>query len=421
MKKRVYLLITVLIMTLVFSSCSSSRTSSDTPSIKEKSYTSMEEIRKFEGLSESVLGISPDGKQLITWDEQNIQVLDADSLDVQQSIPCERFIGGKKANWQGKSFIFSDASTFSQELIMMRSFNFNLYKTNSDEDTRMTNEKVDESIRDEGVIVYAPTWSADGKSILYCVAGSEGTKIKKVNVESGEKTTEVNISRERMTYFSGFELKDGLILCEYNGNKAGDYDIFLYDVKEGDSTSLEDVVEHTEDSPVIYDIKGWSNDRKTVLINKLVPLSQSNSSQVIQKSFVLTFDSGFKNYKVKTINYGLKSDDAAAYNPALIDKENGSNRVSFANILSPGGRYVISTEYVFEELNNQLVPSDLRELVLHDLETDKTYTLYKPEEEPELFGIPSPFTANNEAIYMTENGQLLVWFADGYRLFELKP
>jgi dipeptidyl aminopeptidase/acylaminoacyl peptidase len=421
MNKKWSFLLVVLVVSLLMSSCGARSTGV----FQDKDYTRMTQIGQYGFTDGSMLGISPDGERLVVWVDGEIKILDADTGKEKQSFECEIRPSSKKALWnrKGDAFVLGDAARTPSEIMLMRVTNIVVYGPEDEE--QLTDEDKKYNLTDEdSKLLFSPTWSADSEDILYCFFSNKGSNVVKIDVKEGDESTLFHARREKMPFVRGIELKDGLLLCEYNGTRWGDNDVFLYDVKSEYMTSLDDVVDNG-DTQAYYEIKGWSEDRRTVLINKWIQ-SSSSAGLAIQRCMILTFNSSFKDYSIKTIEYGFRVDEEAAsdmgINPLLIDERHGNNRLGYASLLSPGGRYVLTVDRLYEEDGDMLAVSNRSELVLHDLKTGKDHMLYtNQEDEMPLFGVSSALNGNTEGLFMTRDGKLLIWFNDGYRLFKLEP
>jgi hypothetical protein len=92
-------------------------------------------------------------------------------------------------------------------------------------------------------------------------------------------------------------------------------------------------------------------------------------------------------------------------------------RCSYNAVLSPDGSFVISCESSIDNTVNDDNASGKTELMLYDISNGDKASLYSSDR---MFGASSPLNGGHEAIYITKSGRLLVWFIDGYRLFQLK-
>jgi|GEM_PF-5279645 len=415
--KKIYPIVLIGFLALLLISCSSSRTSGD--KAPAKSYTEAEEIQTLE--YNTTLGFSPDGELFLPIANNTIQVLNLEKEDVENTIDADKSVlAGKKALWSksGDSFILGDSFYTPRELVLMRSENIRRFTLDEDKGKRITREDVETGFIKGGALIYSPSWSADGKSVIYSVINDEEVRVVKADLESGD-TEVLYDTHDRSDCTQAVELTDGLLLCEVNGNKAGDNEIFLYDVKKDEETELEDVIdENRDDRWAIYEIKDLSEDRRAVLINKYISLhNEMRGSMALAKCIILKFDQRFKSYTVETISFGITADGEveSEYNSELI-WDDAPNRLGYSATLSPDGSFIVTRE---DEISEGNVTESKRQLVLHNLNTGKQHILYEAD-EPEVFGIGSPLNGNCEPIFINKNGLMAVWFVDGYRIFELK-
>lgn len=411
--KKIYSVLLIVIMALLLVSCGGKA--------PVKSYTEAEEIQTVN--CHIAYGFSPDGKLFLSYSDNTIEVLDLETEEVEYDIdPQIKLLSRRKALWSksGDSFILGDSVYAPIELMLMKSENYICYSLDDDEGDKITFEDVETSYLKGGVLIYSPSWSADGKGIVYSAIDDKELRIVKADVQSGDAEV-LYEARDRCDYTQAVELTDGLLLCEVNGYKAGDNEIFLYDVKKDEETELEDVVDaNREDRWAYYEIKDLSEDRKTVLINKYIRLA-NEAELTLAKCIILKFDQRFKSYTVKTISFGIAADsseEAYAYNPELIMNK-APNRIGYSAALSPDGGFIISREDEIVSFSEGKANEAKQQLVLHDLNSDKQHVLYEAD-EGEAFGIASGINGNSEPIFISQNGLMAVWFMDGYRIFALE-
>lgn len=425
MKKALFLMIFILSLSLLLTSCGSASAYGSAVARQEEAYTTMEETDLDVLSIEEVLGITPDGKNVIIRNsDQEIGIMSLKDQEVTGTIESPDYITNMRETlWSddGSSFMLGDSYRFPIELQTMQSVNFDVYSLKQSEGVSVTDENFEKNIMNGGGMIYSPSWSVDKKSMIYSLVNQKGVNICESDIKSGEKTV-LYKDKDRSGYEQAVELKDGLLLCEHNGPEKGDNDIFLYDVKKDDEKSLKGIIDKDITQGVWFEIKGWSKDRRTILINKWV------LGTCIEKCFIVTFNKSFGDYEVKTLEYQMRGQSGGL----IVINDKIDNRIAYSDILSPDGRYLITCEdEVLEtkegpnqttggneekEFKTYSIMTFNRQLILHDLVNNKEYVLNETD-KPEPFGISM---RNAEPLFMTESGMLMVLTNDGYKIYMLK-
>jgi hypothetical protein len=360
-------------------------------------YTQIEQMAQLP-YTKDILGIAPDGSYLVFINDQQIGTYPIDARPSASTQPLAALPvnqgtvlpNRKQAQWSadGKSFLLSDIDATSVELLYFASRNISLFsvagnhistKTVTDEDTKTSALK-------GGFLVYAPSFSYDGKGVVYSTMSVPGgTNVFKADIQSGQKQT---------LYHTGdkvsvrcLELAGNLsFVCENGAQSGGTNSLFFIDSNKN-VTRLQDESLGLGGLNSVYDIKSWSGDRRALLITRW---KTGGSSPAIDAFFIL-------KPGIKPADYQLK--------PYPMD----AGRLCLNAVLSADGNTVITCETADG--------SKTRDLVLYDVSADTKTTLLSSDT---LFGSAGALNGNHESIYFTKNGKLLVWFIDGYRLYQMK-
>jgi Tol biopolymer transport system component len=390
----------ILILFLSFSACSQS------PAAVNQSYSGkIEEIAQLPS-SNDIVGISPDGKYVFFYNGSDIKalIIEAQPGGAEPSFsPAMSLTLGddavspkkKKLQWSkdGQSFIFSDVDYASQELIVMKSWNVSLFsiengglsaRSATDEDTKFN------IAAGTGRIVYAPSFSYDGKGIVYSAIGTD-SGVYKVDLASGEKKTIYAVEGHKD--IDCLELGEDLSICCMNGSRADEGCKLFFVDGRGGVTNIGNGELGLEDGLNQFDVKAWSEDRRTLLLTRR---NNSKVQGVFDAFFLIRIKNGSNDYEVKS--YAMP-DGMFVYNAAL----------------SPDGRYVVSCETKDAAADGNALR--MKQLTLYDVSAGTKIPLYSSDAQ---FGFTSPLNGNHESIFLTKNGKLLVWFGDGYKLFQLK-
>jgi hypothetical protein len=186
-----------------------------------------------------------------------------------------------------------------------------------------------------------------------------------------------------------------LFCCE-NGAQSNQSSSLFFIGGDKNILKLDDAALGLGDSKNQFDMKSWSKDRKTLLLTRW---KTGGAQPYIDAFFILKIGSTPDSYQLKAypMEDGKCSSDA---------------------VMSPDGNSVISCEVPIAALGEEdAAQAGKRELRLYDISAGVKTVLYSSNES---FGFSGPLNGKHESIYFTDNGRLLVWFKDGYKLFQLK-
>lgn len=123
----------------------------------------------------------------------------------------------------------------------------------------------------------------------------------------------------------------------------------------------------------------------------------------------------FSKYQIKEIEFTAKTAS--------------NKRFALNSQLSPDGRYIISREYEIiperQDVSGRLIYGDIvfSCLSLHDLKNGRNAVLFGTESAEVsdlLFASNSPFSNDNETLYMLDSGKIFYSTVNGYKLCHLK-
>ena len=393
--KKIISVLSIALIALPLSSCSQSPAAA-----KPVHYTKAVQLAQLP-ITQDIIGISPDGSYLVFINDQQIGTypLDLNPGVPQQSMQPQAALSvdqgtvlpaKKQTQWapDGKSFILSDIDATSVELLDFSSRNVCLFTVNGNgiASKTVTDEDTKTGALNGGSLLYAPSFSYDGKGIVYStLVMNSGSSVYKADIASGKKQT-VYQTGDRAD-IACLDLGGGRYFCCENGAQSnGSNSLFFIDSNQK-VTQLQDAALGVGSTSTLYDIKSWSEDRNALLLARW---KTGGDTPYIDAFFIL-----------KT---GAKPGDYS-----LTPFPSDSGRRCLDAVLSPDGNSVIACEM-----------SDAAKttyLMLYDVSAGTKTTLLSSDTP---FGFASTQNGNHESIYITKGGKLLVWFSDGYRLYQLE-
>jgi hypothetical protein len=382
----------------------------------EAEFSAMEEIARKE-FSDKVFGMLPDSSGFLVVDDalDRLHILNPDFSVSGESIPVERssirdISGFKKAAWnkEGNLFFAADVDPVPMELRFMNSFNFSVYSLQKKSPVFTTRENLDKPWQAGGSVMHSPSWSVDGKSILYSMVDNSPLKesIVRVDIEKKQRSIVYEGPEGGFSGVRGIELSRNLLfLCNLSG-RPDDTAVYLYDtrrkVRKDLTADIRSSLDEAYGYTAFFNIKAFSRDRRTILLEAHTGNADNVESPIVAL-YLITFSPGFRDYEIQGHLFASET----GY---------GSSRVVHNAVVSPGGRYLLTREDELVPDGNGSVQN--RELVLYDLVKGKQFILFSTGENLH-FGINQQGRRDYDSIYISDNGRLLVDFAGEYRHYQL--
>ena len=417
--KRALAIFSALLLCAGLAACSQPASNLDDPKIVELEFDPVDDLAKETGglsdlLNESVnkiIGYSPDGKTaFICSTITGIHVLPVDSEDAEPVMctvtPMEVMLQAKRPEWSkdGKTFVLVDNPIYGRELVMGISTNIELFRyQNGDLDSeRVTNEDTKKKITDGGGLLCSAMLSADDKSIVYIKYTSGKVTVYKAGVNGTDAEKLLSSSSDNRIN-ECLELKTGLLLGTTYNNKQEPSELFLYDTGNDEKTEIDNDLLDADEKGIMFDICGWSQDRRTVLVERWMPLRDENNAQMgqcISDFYILRFDGSFRSLEI----------DRLAFDS---DQTQEQHREAQHAVLSKDVRYLASYEMETDSSNG----TSLREVVLYDLEKKKM-SVVESSDEPLMFPV-TPLNGSNQAFFFTNDKRLIVHYMEEIRVYKL--